>query len=113
MNDGSFVPLGKAGQKVVIELDTRRPATRKALAEELEKARQTALAEMSTEELAAQILAIGASKSKDALALEMLERADRARTDLMLAMNRLARYSSINQCVAYVEGLLLKMGGGK
>lgn len=36
MTDGSFIPVGMAGQKVVVDLDSRRPAARKLLMAQLE-----------------------------------------------------------------------------
>ena len=94
MNDGSFVPLGKAGQKVVIELDERRPAAWKALREDLAKVKAGVDAGMSAED----VRKMHAAQEQQAI---------------LIAMTRLARYTSINECVAFVEGALVKMGGGK
>ena len=90
--DGSFVPLGRAGQKVVIDLNERRPAARKALQEDLAKVKAGMDAGMSAEE----VRAMHAAQEQQAI---------------LVAMTRLARYTSINECVAFVEGALLKMGG--
>ncbi len=91
---GSFIAAGKAAQKVVVDLDSRRPAARKALAAELAAVNAGLAAGMSPEE----IRALHATQEKQAL---------------LIAFTRLARYASPNEAVDFVEAMLAKVGGGK
>lgn len=94
MSDGSFIPLAKAGQKVVVDLATRRPAAQKALAEELAKINAGLAAGMSADE----VREMHAAQEREAI---------------LIAFTRLARYSSPAKAVDFVGKMLMRVGGMK
>lgn len=93
MSDGNFIPLAKAGQKVVVDLASRRPAAQKALAADLAKLNAGLAAGMSAEEI-------------------RLHHAQQEKEAIVIAFTRLARYTSPNEAVDFVEAMLTIPPGG-
>lgn len=94
MKDGSFIPVGRAADKVVVELNSRRPSARKVLAADLANINAGLAAGLSLDA----IRDLHAKQEREAI---------------VFAFTRLARYTSPAEAVDFVEKMLMSVPGGK